>query len=478
MNQIGTASEVTFSANTISNLSLPNSISSNNYYSLHYVSQYGIDELVDLTGDTEHNSSEFTARFPLFFESQNTRYVPNKLKVTIERYCDKEMLRSIHPEEEVAVELCLVFLSNLSNAYYTSNSTSGWKKLYSKILRDQVSNRKESTYLKIIKLLQKGTKQNGPILERSNQFTIGKESYRYRLTDVYRNKGVKKYEFQTQHVRNLISKIYFQQLNAAMENPIGKNLIKFYQMVELPSLQEIKAEAKRLIKAGYITKKGKILTKLNKHKKEYFKDWRNRSFVEENIILFQRLTEDGFLIPTINEENAGGRVTDSFNLMPSWIRNLCKINGQPIQECDFSALHPNLAVKIYGGNTKYISHQKVAETLSMDVKMVKIQHLSFFNLEVQDLAKNPLFDYYTRNEPEMMERMFQDKIENDHTSTSRKMFRLETQIMTSVIEQLNHRGIFVMYVYDALYTTPKNQSIVIDLMNEEALKMGVYTSAK
>lgn len=442
---------------------------------IHYDSHRTIDELIVLTGDTEYNEVISSANFPLFFESQYSRFIPNKVKRTIERYCSAPLLKEIHEDKEVAIELCLILLSNLSNAYYQTES--GWKRLSAEILRDQVSTRKESTYIKIIECLLKGTSK-GAIIERSNSYTVGQESYRYRLTEMYRNKGVTKYDFQTQYCKNLLSKQYFKQLSIALDNPIARNLIKMYSKISLPTVEEIKEEAKRLIKMNYLTKKGKVLTMRNKHKNDYWVDADNRSFVEDNIELFLRLTENGYLIPSVGDSKSGGRVTDSFVLMPSWIRNLCKIDGEQIVEADYSALHPNIAMKIYGGSEEYLTHDKVAQNLNMNVKQVKIEHLSFFNKRWGQLMMSPVFEYYRQNETQMLSNMHADKEQNGYKSTSRKMFKAEVEVMTSVIEKLNSEGIIVGYVYDALFCSPKDKKRVTDIMNEEILKFGIKTKAK
>ena len=121
----------------------------NSLYYTHYDSYKTIDELLVLTGDTEYNETISSAQFPLFFESQNSRYIPNKVKFAIEKYCSQPLLKDIHKDKEVAVELCLIFISNLSNAFYENQN--GWKRLKAEILRDQVSSCKDNTYLKIIK---------------------------------------------------------------------------------------------------------------------------------------------------------------------------------------------------------------------------------------------------------------------------------------------------------------------------------------
>lgn len=446
--------------------------SSLSYYSRN-VSSHTISELVVLTGDTEYNDVKISANFPLFFESQYLRFIPNKVKRTIERYCSKSMLLDIHPDKETAVELCLIFLSNLSDAYY--DNTVGWKRLHSKLLNEVIGG--HNTYLKIINLLLKGTNK-GPIIERSLNYTPGQESYRYRLADGYRDKGVTKYDFKTTYCRNQLSKQYFKRLDVAIKNPIARNLISMYSQIELPTIKEIKQEAKRLIKEGYRTKKGKILTMRNKHSNDYWVDADNRSFVEDNIELFLRLTENGFLIPTVGEERSGGRVTDSFVFMSSWIRNLCKINGERISEADYSTLHPNIAIKLYKGSSEYITHDKVSEMSGIDKKEVKVEHLSFFNKKWTSIEKSFLYDHYLKTEPIMMKNMFTDKDMFGHKITSKRLFKMEVDIMTSVIKRLNDMNIYVGYVYDALFCSQKNKSIVLRIMNEEIIKFGVKTIAK
>lgn len=50
--------------------------------------------------------------------------------------------------------------------------------------------------------------------------------------------------------------------------------------------------------------------------------------------------------------------------------------------------------------------------------------------------------------------------------------------MTDVIKQLSLEGIFVGYVYDALFCTSNNAQRVKQVMDEQVLKHGVMTTAK
>lgn len=445
-----------------------------NTTSYHYVVQTSVSDLLAFTGDTEDISIANLANLPLFFENNQDIYIPNKVERKLDRYIPKAELKNIDTDHSTAVELCLMFLSNLSNSFYLE--TDGSKRLNMKILQDQLCiNERDTTHKNIINLLIKNK-----IITRSEGYIPKVQSYTYRLTDEFRNKGVKKYKLITHRALGLNRSNYFKRLNAAYSNQIGKNLIKLYENIQLPTQEEIWSEGLRLCNDGYITKKGKKLTFLNKHSKSYWKDSDDRSFVEENIELYNRLTNDGtqFLIPSIGDSNSGGRVVDSFTLMPSWIRNLVKINGVRIDEADYSALHPNIAMYIYGGSEEFLTHQKVAEAANIDLKTSKQENLSFFNKKWKDMIKSPLFKYYSETQPIMMENIYRDKEKNKHKITSKRLFKVEVDIMTSVIKRLNEQGIYVGYVYDALFCNPKQKQIIIQAMNEEILKFGVKTIAK
>ena len=64
--------------------------------------------------------------------------------------------------------------------------------------------------------------------------------------------------------------------------------------------------------------------------------------------------------------------------------------------------------------------------------------------------ESPLFGYYSKHEPDMLQQIYNDKKEHGYKITSKKMFKLEVEIMTEVIKYLNSVGVYVLYVYDAL----------------------------
>ena len=445
------------------------------------------EEMLVLTRVTEENEQGICANIPLFFKTNNYIKVPSKVQRAVERYVPKSMLRAVNQDIDVAVDLCMIFLSNLSDTYFLINgigsySTAvekeGWKNLNSEILRKQFHDQ-PNTYKRIIECLIYGTSK-GAIIECDGIYGQGYKSYAYRLTDGYRAKGIVSYQFQSDYAKNLYKQGVYNRVIEVSNNSICKNLINLYVSMRLPTISEIEEEANRLIVLKYTTKKGKLLTRMGKKTKSYWKHPEERSFIEESIEIYKYLTEDGLMVPTPGNDKSGGRIVDSFTLMPSWIRSLIKINGQPIVEVDYSALHPNIAMYEYEGRKEFLTHQQVAEESGIDIKEVKIEHLSFFNKRWFDMQKSKLFEYYDKTEPLMLFnlRVEKDQSQFGHKATCRTLFKKEVEIMTDVIEQLNNIGINVGSVYDALFCEPKDREIVRDVMNEVILLHGVKSIAK
>ena len=94
------------------------------------------------------------------------------------------------------------------------------------------------------------------------------------------------------------------------------------------------------------------------------------------------------------------------------------------------------------------------------------------------MMKSPLYNYYMEKESSMMMNIYRDKNCNGYKSSSAKMFKIEVDIITHAIKQLNAEGIIVGYIYDALFCSPTNQDRVLQVMNEVVLNHKVYTTAK
>ncbi len=424
--------------------------------------------------------------FPLFFQNNiNTIFVPKKVKTHLERLVPKQYLKNIDRDKNIAIEKCLVFVSNLSSTVYSDER---WKSLSSIQVHEQTKKGNDNTfiYTHIIKALTyKSHTTDAVIMVKKNEY--GYETYQegvtckaFSLTDAYFNGSLVEYIIRDKGIIQKRNKFFYSQLKKAFNNTIGNNLINLYSKIELPSHDEIKLEAKRLTKLKHTTKKGKILTFLNKHPKSYYNDANSRSFVEQNIKLFDYLTKRGFMIPIIGKEKSGGRVVDSFTLMPSWIRKLVKIDGKPMVEVDYSALHPNIAMSIYGGKKKYLTHALVAKESNLNINEVKIQHLSYFNERIPGMKRSPLYSYYNDSEALMNETIIREKQTSlkGHRITSMRMFAEEVEIMTECIKQLNYKGIYVGYIYDALFCKDSNAQSVAEIMNTVVLEFNVFTTAK
>lgn len=428
------------------------------------------------TGDFEllqndYKLSESALRFP----NVNSILIPKKAQHNLRKHVSKSMLRTIDTNIDIAVEKCLVFLYNLASTYYTDSK---WKPLNAMLLHQQTKNANNTfIYTKIIDVLTTGT-STGAFIEVDGSYQVGTQSKKFRLTETYLKAGLVEYIIKDAGIIANRNKLYYQQLHEAFQNSICSNLIIMYQKIDLPTSSELLAIGKKLVKEGHTTKKGKILTMRNKHKDHYWLDVKNRSFVEDNIELFEFLTGRGFMIPSAGDMRSGGRVVDSFTLMPAWIREQITIDGKKLTEYDFICLHPNLAVKLYDGLTSYLTHQIVSDRAGIDLKDVKIEHLSFFNMKWDDMRKSPLFGYYSLNEPDMLARIYHDKNEHGHKITSQKMFAVEVAIMSDVIRDLNAKGVYVLYVYDALLCEEKDIKLVAETMNRIILQYGVMTNVK
>jgi hypothetical protein len=436
-------------------------------------------ECLSLTGDTEdiqilqndYNLAELALQFP----NVNSLLIPKKAEYNLRKYVSKSMLKAIDSDVNIAVEKCLVFLANLASTYFTNDK---WKSLNSTILHQQTKSANNTyIYTRIIDVLQIGTSK-GPFIEVNDSYQEGGYSKSFRLTENYLKAGLILYNIQNASIIQVRNKMFYQQLYEALENPICCNLIKMYPKIDVPTTEELLDIGKQLVKNGHRTKKGKILTMRNSHKNHYWKDADHRSFVEDNIELFRFLTGRGFMIPAAGDEKSGGRVVDSFTLMPAWIRNEVAIDGKKLKECDYTALHPNIALELYRGEQTYLTHQNVAERTGIDLKMIKIEHLSFFNKNWFGMTKSPLFDFYSKNETDMLARIYRDKKENGYKITSKKMFKVEVEIMTDVIQFLNTQGVYVLYVYDALLCELKDEALVIGTMNRIILEHGIKTTIK
>ena len=418
---------------------------------------------------------------PTFFDDCKIIQIPKGIRRRIKRL-PKEILKKIDFNTDVAVEKCLIMISNLT--YTVFKDEDYWKGLSSKNLNQQFKKGFANTfvYKNIIEALKYEANGACPIIDcKKNSYNT--ETYRenyhakqYRLNKSSRNIALESYVIKFEDNIIIRKDHCLEQFNKSNSNVIGQNLIKVYDQITLPSKDEILNHAKKLVKENYKNKKGKKLTFLNKKSKSYYSSSTPRSFVEHNIKLYEFLVCSNYRIPKIGDSKSGGRVVDSFNLMPSWIRSLIKISNEKIIELDFKALHPNIVFSLYGEPKHQITHEYIAKVLNKPLYEIKIEHLSFFNKRIEDMKKSILYDFYYEREKVMLENIIREKKIHGYKKTSQRLFEKEVTIMKDIIYELSRLGIHVLYVYDALYCRQTHEGIVTEIMNRVIKKHNVFTS--
>ena len=405
-------------------------------------------------------------------------------RVSTQADATRKILRQIPASEfktidintKIAREMCLVYLSLFNTSIFKyDDEPNYWHTISRRTLKTRIGD----NYYEVRRLLT----NNNIIRVKENEFgdeiyTIGFQSKQYQLTEDYRRVKLTHTKLTTHKLINNATNEIARKLKEIEGNILVKNMYTFYNEMTYMSTKEMTEYGKQLTKNNYHSKKGVKLTFLGKKTKTYYVNSPiKRGFIEDHITSFELYYNDGALTtPKIGSTEAGRRVYDAFNMSASWIRKTLKYKGYELAEIDFSCLHPNIAMALYGGESKYITHKGVAEATGISVLEVKIEHLSFFNKKVCDMKKSPLWNYYMTNEPKMMKNLITDKNNNKHKITSQRMFFKETQIMENITQRLMDMDIATMYVFDALYVAHPWAKVVAEVMEEEILKLNIYTT--
>ena len=434
------------------------------------------EEYVTFSGDS---SFSFATKY---IHNPSSICIPNKIKRILDLYVSIEDLKRVHPDIDTAKELVLIAASNFSMTHIERE-----KRLHWEVLNRQLSDNSTRRYRAALDILLKGTKQKGPIIEVVKKHSEGNFATTYQLTDTYWRKGTMNYQLKTQYAIDLSFKNYLEMILVAGKSPIAKHYLTNLHRVQMPSREQVFERGKELCKQGY-SKGGKRMIHLNKRSLEKLvPDPKEREKVvplEIHMELYERLfrfNENGtyeHCIPVVCSEKAGHRVITSIDMCPSWIRDMILLDGEPVSEVDYAALHPNIAMKLYAGKKRYITHDGVAKESGVEKEKVKKAHLSLFNLSNRDRFKNELFNYYETYEPEMMRAMRIDKEQNGDKITSTRMFLIETKMMSEVISILDRKGIPCYYLFDCVGVPKSKRDVAIKVMNEVAQRNGIYTTAK
>jgi hypothetical protein len=235
-----------------------------------------------------------------------------------------------------------------------------------------------------------------------------------------------------------------------------------YNLITIPTIEEVRERGEFLVKSRFITKSGK---RLRKGKTKNRTKYKNSSWLEDHLDIFNYLITSGLLMPKIST-----RVIDSLSLLPSWIRDLITIGGENLKESDYSTLHPNLLLYKYGSEEEKktpITHDKIATELNKTRIEIKKEHISYFNDKLFSMKLYKMDNYYKTNYPIMNYNIRQDKQNFGYKFTSLIAMSLETEIISKVVYKLNKIGIYVIYVYDALICRESDYNLVKEMMNKE-----------
>lgn len=393
--------------------------------------------------------------------------IPSKVEAKLE-YITKEDLETVHKNPATAKELILIFLSMFKETYLLSkNSTGqvalGYKQLSSEVLRERLNMGSKNIYKKVIDL----TIKYG-IVEKGRNYKVGERHNEYRLTSTYFGKGIVDYQIKSKVILKRQNKLEYSNLKKVLNCKIATNELLNRSLLKFPTNEEAKAHLIKLEAQGKTNKKGKrirLKETLSPH------DFGDYVFIEEYLIILDYLRQ--LTIPIVASENGGGRVITAFNFLPSTLRSLVTFNGEPLGEVDYPCLHPNIVNTLYEGSENTITHDIVAEYLGISRQEAKIEHLSFFNKEWNQMLKSPLFKYYCEKEGGMMSRLYEEKKVKGYKSTSRKCFEIETEMQRETINCLRDKGVTCFYVFDAIMVPKEDIKIVKEIMNKTAKKFNI-----
>jgi hypothetical protein len=123
----------------------------------------------------------------------------------------------------------------------------------------------------------------------------------------------------------------------------------------------------------------------------------------------------------------------------------------------------------------------VSQEMDIPIQKVNVEHLSLFNKEeytnrgFDSMMSSILWQYYQEREPEMIQKIVNEKRAFGHSYTAKRLFSAEVRVMTDVIRKINSMGIYALYIYDALMVETQFEEIVKTVMNEIILAHHIYT---
>jgi len=363
---------------------------------------------------------------------------------------------------KIAGELSLIFASYFTHTIFNIDKE---VTLNAKVMEMNLT----KNYHQIVKLFLKHN-----IIELVANFSYtNNTSRKYKLNNkILNHSRIKKYKITDNRVKEFYRKSMYRMLAAAEKNYIARRTLLAYMYVDLPSEAKVKNRAFYLVK-NKIEKGGKIYRA--RYKDNYKKN--TYRFVDKDIKRYKFYVEPSYIIPNISEKV--GRVYHTFNMIPSWIRELLNIEGEQMVEVDFAALHPNIAVSLFHGfnSPRHINHQEIADYLNTTKAEVKEGHLRYFNEPVKKMNLNPVDKFYEDKFPSMIDGIKKIK-EKNYRAITYKLFNLETKIMEECMRRFEKEQIVALYIFDAFGVAESKVERTKQIMNEVAEMYNVLTIAK
>lgn len=253
--------------------------------------------------------------------------------------------------------------------------------------------------------------------KKCRQFIVSNQFYRFPV----------KYFFKSQKIVKTIQNMNQSELDEIFEN--SDDVVNFEKRIlseknitsyTFPKIEELLKLAENMVKneetdkwgriysfgipaEWYHEDNGKVITKKKSNGETYSYTIRGKlktdcPYVDINIHIYNYILmmNNKKIIKKrkkyVDEE--GNVYYDRFysflSMIPKWIRNQIKIDGEEIVECDATALHPRIIAKMFETSTnleapeflKGDSHSKISDILNISRKEAKLINLSYWNSKI------------------------------------------------------------------------------------------------
>lgn len=201
----------------------------------------------------------------------------------------------------------------------------------------------------------------------------------------------------------------------------------------------------------------------------------DKKMLKRHISIFNYLVKNSLLIPLISEKS--GRVFTSFNLIPSWIRELFLIDGEKTKGLDIKASIPSILNTIFGGHT--IDYNYFVEKYNIDYSDAKIMVLKFlFSSNRASKQMTKTYTYFQETNKDLLKKITDYKQVFGNKKLANHLFKIEAEMMEETIKELRKQDIYVYYIFDELIGKEKDYETIKEKMIENLIKFKINTIVK